>query len=448
MGWQEIYARKFCTPEQAAAQIVPGDRIFAGGAGSFPAVLVDAVSARADLCGIPVVTVVNGTESRALSDPSCFSRTPYHSLFLGRADRKYQSCGGLHENSVQFHQAVRAACEVYHVNTLMLEVSEPDADGYLYYGPRGTAWSSLDTRVEKRIYQVNAFQQRTRGEHNRIHVSEVTALCRADHPLNTYQYKEPDALDARIAAHILPLVRDGDTLQVGIGGVPNAVAYGLRERRHLGIYSEVLTQAQLSLMASGAVDLDRVEASIVLDAAGHLDDFALAHIRMVPVDVLNDPLRAAQQPGLISVNGCLMADLTGQVCAEAIDGRQYSGVGGQLDFVRAAAHSAGGCSFLCLHSTHTAPDGTVTSNIRAHLPTGAVVTTPRSDVMYIVTEWGAANLFNQPLEDRICAMIRIAHPQFRRALAQEAVAWGQLSPLHAEQFNTPSESRGEKEIRK
>lgn len=375
MDWREIYARRLCTPEQAAALIAPGDRIFAGGAGSFPAVLIDAVSDRAELRGIPVVTVVNGTESRALSDPACFARTPYHSLFLGRADRK--------------------------------------------------------------------FQQRTRGEHHRIHVSEVTALCRADHPLNTYHYKAPDALDARIAAHILPLVRDGDTLQVGIGGIPNAVAYGLHGRKRLGIYTEVLTQAQLCLMASGAVDLDRVEASIVLDAAGHLDDFALAHIRMIPVDVLNDPFRAAQQPGLISVNGCLMADLTGQVCAEAIDGRQYSGVGGQLDFVRAAARSAGGRSFLCLHSTHEAPDGTLTSNIRAHLPSGAVVTTPRSDVMYIVTEWGAADLHNQPLETRICAMIRIAHPRFRCALAQEAVAWGQLSPECAAQFDTQPEPEKE-----
>lgn len=191
MDWREIYARRLCTPEQAAALIAPGDRIFAGGAGSFPAVLIDAVSDRAELRGIPVVTVVNGTESRALSDPVCFARTPYHSLFLGRADRKFQQRGGLHENSVQFHQTVRAAREVYRVNTLMLEVSEPDADGYLYYGPRGTAWSSLDTQVEKRIYQVNAFQQRTRGEHHRIHVSEVTALCRADHPLNTYHYKAP-----------------------------------------------------------------------------------------------------------------------------------------------------------------------------------------------------------------------------------------------------------------
>ena len=251
MDWREIYARRLCTPEQAAALIAPGDRIFAGGAGSFPAVLIDAVSDRAELRGIPVVTVVNGTESRALSDPVCFARTPYHSLFLGRADRKFQQRGGLHENSVQFHQTVRAAREVYRVNTLMLEVSEPDADGYLYYGPRGTAWSSLDTQVEKRIYQVNAFQQRTRGEHHRIHVSEVTALCRADHPLNTYHYKAPDALDARIAAHILPLVRDGDTLQVGIGGIPNAVGSFLTDKHDLGIHSELFSSTMADLNGSG-----------------------------------------------------------------------------------------------------------------------------------------------------------------------------------------------------
>ena len=466
MDWREIYARRLCTPEQAAALIAPGDRIFAGGAGSFPAVLIDAVSDRAELRGIPVVTVVNGTESRALSDPVCFARTPYHSLFLGRADRKFQQRGGLHENSVQFHQTVRAAREVYRVNTLMLEVSEPDADGYLYYGPRGTAWSSLDTQVEKRIYQVNAFQQRTRGEHHRIHVSEVTALCRADHPLNTYHYKAPDALDARIAAHILPLVRDGDTLQVGIGGIPNAVAYGLHGRKRLGIYTEVLTNPLLRV-----VDLDAVTAlarrrgiltvvdstfttPMLIRPLEHGADLVIHSLTKYfggHSDITGGSVTGSRElikkvkrtQVLISVNGCLMADLTGQVCAEAIDGRQYSGVGGQLDFVRAAARSVGGRRFLCLHSTHEAPDGTLTSNIRAHLPSGAVVTTPRSDVMYIVTEWGAADLHNQPLETRICAMIRIAHPRFRCALAQEAVAWGQLSPECAAQFDTQPEPEEE-----
>ena len=118
-------SRRYVTPEQAAALIAPGDRIFAGGAGSFPAVLIDAVSDRAELRGIPVVTVVNGTESRALSDPACFARTPYHSLFLGRADRKFQQRGGLHENSVQFHQTMRAAREVYRVTVSYTHLTLP-----------------------------------------------------------------------------------------------------------------------------------------------------------------------------------------------------------------------------------------------------------------------------------------------------------------------------------
>ena len=316
-----------------------------------------------------------------------------------------------------------------------------------------TAWyySELSTAAQMNIF--NGYGDGTMGPNRSITRQEaMIVIARAfavpdGTAADIQAFRDASSVGSWAVAKVGGLVKagivNGDTLQVGIGGIPNAVAYGLHGRKRLGIYTEVLTQAQLRLMASGAVDLDRVEASIVLDAAGHLDDFALAHIRMIPVDVLNDPFRAAQQPGLISVNGCLMADLTGQVCAEAIDGRQYSGVGGQLDFVRAAARSAGGRSFLCLHSTHEAPDGTLTSNIRAHLPSGAVVTTPRSDVMYIVTEWGAADLHNQPLETRICAMIRIAHPRFRCALAQEAVAWGQLSPECAAQFDTQPEPEEE-----
>lgn len=418
--------------EQAAALICSGDRIFAGGSGSLPAALVNAVCSRGELHDVKVVTAVNSTECSALTDPACFGHVEYHSLFLGRADRKYQHLGGIHENSVQFHQAIRAAQEVYHVNTLMLEVSEPDEEGFVSYGTRGSAWGILDRSVDKIILQINRHQQFANGYHSRIHIRDVTALCRSDHPLNKYQYKYAAGTDARIAAHILPYIQDGDTLQVGIGGIPNAVAYGLQDRKNLGIYTEVLTDAQLELMRVGAVDLSRVEAAFVLDSPGHVAEDLLPHIRMSPLSRLNDPVRAAQQPRLISVNACLMTDLTGQVCSEALTGRQYSGVGGQIDFVRAAAHSAGGMSFLCLKSTHTASDGTVTSSIHARLPEGAVVTTPRTDVMNIVTEWGVARLHNLPLEERVCAMITIAHPDFRRALIEEAVAFGLLRRTRAE----------------
>lgn len=432
MEWENLYREKLMTPEQAAQLIESGDRIFVGGSGGLPAAVVNAVCERPELRNVQIISAVNSTEFDCLTNPECLARVTHHSMFIGRVDRKYQTLDTVHANSVQLHQALRAAREVYRVNTLMVEVSEPDEEGYLYYGSRGVAWGALDESVEKKIFQINSHQQRARGCHNRIHVRDVTALCRADHEFPIYQYKVPAEVDKRIAEHVVPRIHDGDTLQVGIGGIPNAVAYDLSGRKNLGIYTEVLTQAQLHLMQVGAVNLDRVEAGFVLGTSGHVDEKLLEHIYLLPLDQINDPYRAGRQPNLVSINACLMTDLTGQICSEAVNGRQYSGVGGQVDFVRAAARSPGGRSFLCLHSTYTAQDGTVSSNIRAQLPAGAVVTTPRTDVMYVVTEWGVADLFNRPLEDRICAMINIAHPDFRRALAEEAVALGQLRNVRAQ----------------
>ncbi len=423
--WRAIYHEKLVSREKAAQFVESGDRIFAGGS-SLPAELINAVCDRSDLHSVKLISAVNSTECNALSDPDCFGRIEYHSLFLGPADRAYQKLDGIHNNSVQFHQAIDALQNVYRVNVLMLEVSEPDDDGFLYYGTRGSAWGILDETVDKVILQINKYRQPVGGIHTKIHISRVTAVCRCDHPQKLYQYKYAAETDKRIAAHILPYIDNGCTLQIGIGGIPNAVAYGLAERKNLGIYTEVLTDAQLELMRVGAVDLDRVEAAFVLDSLGHVDEALLRHISMAPLNLLNDPVRAAKQPKLISINACLIADVTGQICSEAIGSRQYSGVGGQLDFVRAAARSDGGISFLCLKSVHTAPDGTVSSNIFARLPEGAVVTTPRSDVMNVVTEWGVAELHNRPLEERVCAMISIAHPNFRRQLAEDAIACGLL----------------------
>lgn len=429
--WSEIYREKLLTTDGAAALIEPGDRIFAGGSGCIAGTLLDAVAARPELSDVLVLTAMNSSVCRCLTERDCADRMEYHSLFLGSADRELMKTGRIRINSVQFHNASRAAIEVYGVNTLMLQVSEPDDDGYLYYGTRGIAWSTLDGLVEKRIFQINSNQQKIRGVHNRIHVSEVTALCREDAPLPSYAYKEPDETDGRIAAHIVPHIHSGDVLQVGIGGIPNAVAYSLRRHKDLGIYTEVLTESQMYLMKCGAVDLDRVTAGFALSSTGKVDEDILGHIVFMPVDLLNRPDKAGSNPGLVSVNGCLMADLTGQVCAENIDGRQVSGVGGQLDFVRAAAISKGGRSFLCMRSAFTGPDGAESSNIRSVLPPGAIVTTPRTDVMNVVTEWGVAQLRDRPFDERALAMIRIAHPKFRRQLAAEAVGLGLLRPEQA-----------------
>ena len=155
-----------------------------------------------------------------------------------------------------------------------------------------------------------------------------------------------------------------------------------------------------------------------------MDDELLPFIKLAPINEINDPFEVGRIENFVSVNSCLMCDLTGQVCSENILGRQYSGTGGQVDFVRAAALSKGGRSVLCLKSTHSRRDGTLESSIRAALPEGAVVTTPRTDVMYIATEYGVAELFDQTLEERAYRLINIAHPAFRGPLFDEAVERG------------------------
>ena len=172
----------------------------------------------------------------------------------------------------------------------------------------------------------------------------------------------------------------------------------------------------LELMRRGVVDRERVEAGFVITATGRVDEELLPFIKLAPINEINDPFEVGRIENFVSVNSCLMCDLTGQVCSENIHGRQYSGTGGQLDFVRAAALSKGGRSVLCLKSTHSRRDGTLESSIRAALPEGAVVTTPRTDVMYIVTEYGVAELFDQTLEERAYRLINIAHPAFRGPL--------------------------------
>ena len=430
--WREIYKEKLMEPSDAAALIECGDRIFAGSSGCIAGALLDAVAMRPELRDVLVLTAMNDTVCCCLTSPEYAERMEYHTLFVYSADRKMQKTGRVHMNSVQLHRAARAATETYGVNTLMLQVSEPDENGYLYYGSMGTAWGVLDERVEKLIFQINSNQQKVRGVHNRIHVSRVTALCKADTPMPIYPNKEPDNRDRRIAAHIVPYIHSGDMLQVGIGGVPNAIAYSLEGHKNLGIYTEVLTESLIFLMKCGAVDLNRVTASFSLSERGMIDEEILQHIVFMPVEILNRPDIAGSNPNLVSVNACLMADLTGQICSENINGRQISGVGGQLDFVRAAAISEGGRSFLCMKSTFTDSDGVEQSNIRAKLPAGAVITTPRTDVMNVVTEWGIAQLQDRPFKERARAMIKIAHPKFRRQLAEEAVELGLLRSGQAE----------------
>lgn len=431
MDWRDIYKSKLMSVAEASKLVESGDRIFIGGGGSTPAALIDAVCLRKDLSDVTVISANGGTDMRCLSDSECFSRVKTISFFMGSKDRASFDMGNVEPASVHFHRSLNTMRDIYRTNVHMVEVTEPDEEGYVYFGVRGVCWSPAAKWCEKRIYQINSQQQRAFGRENRIHISQVTALCRHDHELNHYTYKQ-SAEDEQIAAHVAPMVRDGDTLQIGFGGLPNAIAYRFSDRKHLGIRSEVVTDSMLELMREGVIDRDRVNAGFIITATGRVDEDLLPYIKLAPIDEINDPFETGKVPNFVSINSCFMTDLTGQVCSENVAGKQYSGTGGQLDFVRAAALSEGGRSILCLKSTYRRRDGTLESNIKAVLPEGAVVTTPRTDVMYIATEYGVANVYDLPFEERAYRLINIAHPSFRKPLFKEAVERGIIRAGHAD----------------
>ena len=219
------------------------------------------------------------------------------------------------------------------------------------------------------------------------------------------------------------MIPDGATLQLGLGGLSNAIGYGLKDRRNLSIHTEMYSDSMMYLAKLGAISGKQV-AGFAQGSQALYDYISEGHVEFMPLSIVNDPVEIGKNDNMISINACIMADLTGQVCSESIGFRQYSGTGGQLDFVRGAAMSKGGKSFLCLSSTRTDKQGKRHSKITVDFPKGAVVTTPRSDVMYIVTEYGIADLYLRSIEDRVHAMISIAHPDFRKELHEQAVQNG------------------------
>ena len=238
----------------------------------------------------------------------------------------------------------------------------------------------------------------------------------------------------KIAGHIVERVPDGATIQLGIGGVASAIGGFLKEKRDLGIHTEMFVNALVDLLKCGAANNSKktlLPGKTVLGfslGSQEMYDF-MDHnpdIEARPFEFVNDPRVIAQNDNMISINGAMQVDLMGQVCAESIGPRQFSGTGGQADFVRGANWSRGGMSFLALPSTLTTKSGEVKSKISAVLPLGSVVTTPRADVQYVVTEYGVADLRNEPLDVRAKRLIAIAHPDFRDKLTYEAKQAGML----------------------
>lgn len=421
MAWQDTYRDRLTTPEGAVAGIDPGDVVYMGGNAATPRVLANALAARAADC--PGITV--GHVLLLGDDPFAHLKAAGHvqhlSWFVGPADREAVNSGRgayvpCHLSDIP--RLLRARRPPLDVALLM--TSPPDAHGYLSLGVEVMASLAAAEVAERVVVQVNPRMPRVFGD-AWLHVSEVDAICEAEEPLPELPRRAPSDVERAIAGHVAPLIPHGATLQLGIGGIPDAVIGLLDGRDDLGVHSEMISDGVMEAVEKGIVSgrfKTRHRRKVVTTfALGTRDFYRWLHENPVveahPCDHTNDLFVASQNRRLVAVNSAISVDLTGQVNSDSVGGRIYSGVGGQVDFIRAASRSEEGVPIIALPST--AKRGAV-SRIVPTLATGAGVVTSRADARYVVTEHGVADLWGASVRERAERLIAVAHPDHRDVL--------------------------------
>jgi 4-hydroxybutyrate CoA-transferase len=307
------------------------------------------------------------------------------------------------------------------IDALFIQVSPPDARGYVSLGAEVGPCIDLVPQTRLVIAEVNRQAPRTLGA-SLAHVSDIDYLVEADYPLIEYTQAATGDLEKKIAGYVADLIPSGATLQMGIGAIPEALIHFLGEKRDLGIHSGIITDAFIPLIERGVINNSRKTIDQGKTVAGELFGspalFRYAHenqrVHLASVAYVQNPMVVRQLENFVSVNSAVEIDLTGQVNGESVDGRQISGLGGQFDFIEGVLHSPNGVSIFALPST--AVRGKV-SRIAAKLGEGAVVSTPRYCTDYVVTEYGVARLKGKTIRQRAEALIAIAHPDFRDALS-------------------------------
>lgn len=424
--WREIYKQKLVSVEEAAKVIESGDKCLLAPCSAAPIQLMEAICDRVDeLKDVEVVTGMALYPFKFFQSPDYIGRITFHTIFYGAAEKFFYDMGTVNINSIHLSEVSSCLRPVYGVNTMLADVSLPDEEGYLYYGPMGVAVNGEVAEYAKKIIvQVNKFQPKVSGVKHRIHVSEVTCICESDHPLPELPQPEVSEIEKKIAALLLPRIKDGSCIQIGLGGLANAVGYGLEDKKNLSVHTEMFTNSMVYLAKKGVIT-GRMFAAFGLGSTELYEFVGEGKVELCPISFVNNPYEIAKNDNFVSINACLMADLTGQVCSETLGHSIYSSTGGQLDYAKGAAMSKGGQGFLCMPSTvKNKATGGIDSTITLNLPAGEVVTTPRSEVMNIVTEFGIAELYHQPIRERIKRMIAIAHPDFRESLHKQALEAG------------------------
>ena len=422
------YRRKLTTPEQAVNGIQSGSTLVHGLAAAEPPALLQAIADRVragDLTNLSVHSLLPMENvSKTLLSPDLADCVQAFSWFVSKASRSAVRVGLNYYVPNHFHQVPRLMRENLDIDITVTAVSTMDRAGFFSFGTSNDYTSTVARCCKRLIVEVNKNMPRVFGD-ALLHISEVDAIIEHTAPLIEFKWPGPKAEDDAIGKVVAELVPDGATLQLGFGGLPNVIAMKLMAHKDLGIHTEVFGPAMVELIRKGVVTGRRKNLhtmkNVFTVAEGTREMYRFMHdnpsMESYPVSYTNNPDVIALNDNMISINSIIQVDLLGQCNAEFLAGFEYSGTGGQLDYVRGAYNSRGGKSILAFYST--ARKGQV-SRVVPRLDSGAVITTPRMDVHYLVTEHGAVNLKGKSTRDRALGIISLAHPRFRDSLIREA----------------------------
>ena len=422
MNWKEHFSSRLVSAEEALQSVKSDSRIFLSGNATLPGALVKALTARAsELSNIELNHLLIFGDDPFIEHDSLRN----NAWFLGPSIRKSVNIGRADYIPIflgEITSLVRGGN--WPIDVALVNLSPPDKFGFMSYGAEVSISKPCTEAAQLVIAQINPLMPRTLGD-SFIHVSDVDYFVEAEEALREVVVPAPGPVELEIGRNVTSLIEDGSTLQMGIGGIPNAVLASLSEKKNLGIHTEMFSDGILPLIEEGVINNSQkgFHRGKVISSFAMGSSELYAYLENNPLfefhasHYVNDPFLIARNNKMVAINSALEIDLTGQICADCIGPNIYSGIGGQVDFIRGAARSPGGKPVIALPST--ARGGTL-SRIKPTLTAGAGVVTSRGDVHFVVTEYGVADLFGKNLCQRAEALIAIAHPDFREQLKKEA----------------------------
>jgi len=430
MSWETQYSKKLQTADQALTHVSSGMRVYIQPGCAEPETLVEALIRRApELQEVEIVHMMT-MGAAAYVAPEMAGYFRHNAMFIGGNVRDAINDGRADYTPINLSE-IEPLFEsgAMPIDVALIEVSPPDSHGYCSFGVGVDTTLTAAKCARYVVAQVNDHMPRTFGD-SFIHISDINAVVESSRPLCELKKPEITDMHVAIARNVAGLISDGAVLQTGIGGIPDAVLPFLMDRKDLGVHSELVSEGVIPLIEAGVITGARKNFKprkiIVGFALGTKKMFEFVDNNPIfefhPTAYTNDPALVARNDNMVAINSALQVDLTGQVCSDSIGNQFYSGIGGQVDFLRGASRSRGGKPIIAMSST--AKDGRI-SRILPMLSPGAGVVTSRGLVRYVVTEYGVAYLHGKSIRERAKALIEIAHPRFRDELYEycEQTKW-------------------------